>query len=446
MECGTRGSHGCECPEYVATTVVADPGGSPSRDAPPFPRGQPWPRECSFGRLADALFAVSTGPAAAVKVAGPPGAPAVFGAATGEPRPVVVPANVIVLSADAPAGPTILRGGPDPDAAGTIVRVLGALDGVRVEAGGAGGVGIELACGASGQPRLHAVRVDGGGTLDPSGAGSSSAIVGGLRAGILVTSTCGARLERVEASAASGAALSVEPGSAGTVLVSGGSFGGSETGIWLRGGTTSVAPDGSYAVTVSGNAGEGIAVGGGLDQVSPLRTVRATLDHVVVTANGGVGVSVGDLVEPGSSARLVGCDVSANGRTRWRTSGGGTDVYRVGGILLRIEQASTLEYRGNRLWSNVGDQLAFESEGTWTIGPAACGPDTNVFACVTLPALALRIFSTHGTGSVTAPYDKWPGPASRPYQDYIESPEVSVPAGEWCGADPGVPAAPACIP
>jgi hypothetical protein len=447
MECGTRGSGACECPEYAGTTVVADPGGSPSRDRVPFPRGQAWPRECSFGRLADALFAVSTAPAGTVKVAGDAGAPAVFGAATGEPRPLVVPANVTVLAAAAPTGPTVIRGGPDPDSAGTLVRVLGALDGVWIEAGGSRGAGIEVACGGPGVPWLHAVRVDGGGIFDPAGAGSSGAVTGGLRAGISVTSTCGARLQHVESTAVSGPALSVEPGSAGTVLVSGGSFEGSETGIWLRGGTTIVAPDGSYAVTVSGNAGEGIVVGAAVGEVVPTaRTIPgATLDHVVVTANGGVGIWIKRIAEPGSLVRLVGCDVSANGRTRVRTSGNATYARRVGGMLVALENPATLEFRGNRLWSNAGDQLAFESDASWTIGPSVCGPDTNVFACIEANVQrGIHIFTS--TGQVIAPNNRWPGPASGPYQDYI-GPGVSVfPDNAFCGPGAGVPEMPACIP
>jgi hypothetical protein len=449
MECGTRGSGACECPEYVGTTVVADPGGSPSRDRVPFPRGQAWPRECSFGRLADALFAVSTAPVGTVKVAGDAGAPAVFGTATGEPRPLVVPANVTVLAAAAPAGPTVIRGGPDPDSVGTLVRVLGALDGVRIEAGGSQGAGIEVGCGGSGVPWLHAVRVDGGGIFDATGAGS---VTGGLRAGISVTSTCGARLQHVDASAVSGPALSVEPGSAGTVLVSGGSFGGSETGIWLRGGTTTIAPDGSYGVTVSGNAGEGIVVGAAVEENGPLRTVPgATLDHVVVTANGGVGILIRRIVEPGSRVvRLVGCDVSANGRTQQRVSGNLSHARRVGGALVVLANPATLDFRGNRLWSNAGDQLAFESSdaSSWTIGPSVCGPDTNVFACMEANVQrAIHIYTLNLTGRVNAPNNRWPGGAIGPYQDYIVPPEVVVvPDNAYCGADPGVPDMPACIP
>jgi hypothetical protein len=445
MECGTRGSGACECPEYAGTTVVADPGGSPSRDRVPFPRGQASPRECSFGSLADALLAVSTAPAGTVQVAGKAGAPAVFGAATGEPRPLVVPASVTVVAAAAPTGPTVIRGGPDPDAAGTLVRVLGALDGVRIEAGGSRGAALELGCGASGAPLLRGVRVDGGGTFDPSGAGTSGAIVNGLRAGISVSGACGARLQRVEVSGVWGPALAVEAGT-GTVRVEGGSFGGSEIGIWLRGGTTTVAPDGSSAVTVSGNAGEGIVVGAAADEIKPpRRTVPgATLDHVVVTANRGVGIWVNMLTEPGSLVRLVGCDVSANGRVRVRTSGPDYDARRVGGVHAVLALSTTLEYRGNRLWSNTGDQLALESDSSLTIGPGVCGPDTNVFACVTSPDLAVRL-STFGSGSVSAPNNRWPGTIGSPYQDYI-GPGVSVPGNAYCGPTAGVPDMPACIP
>jgi hypothetical protein len=324
------------------------------------------------------------------------------------------------------------------------VRVLGALDGVRIEAGGSRGAGIEVACGGPGVPWLHAVRVDGGGIFDPAGA-----VTGGLRAGISVTSTCGARLQHVEATAVSGPALSVEPGSAGTVAVSGGSFGGSETGIWLRGGTTLVAPDGSNAVTVSGNAGEGIVVGAAVGEVLPSpRTISgATFDHAVVTANGGVGIWIKRIAEPGSVVSLVGCDVSANGRTRVRTSGNTTDARRVGGALVALANPATLDFRGNRLWSNAGDQLAFESDASWTIGPTTCGSDSNLFACVTSLDFAVRIFTISvPPGSVNAPFNRWPGTSNSPYQEYV-GPGVSVvPDNAFCGPGAGVPDMPACIP
>ena len=115
-------------------------------------------------------------------------------------------------------------------------------------------------------------------------------------------------------------------------------------------------------------------------------------------------------------------------------------------MLVALDLSTTLEYRGNRLWSNAGDQLAFESDAPWTIGPASCGPDTNVFACVTAPPdFAIRIF-TFGSGSVNAPFNRWPGPSNSPYQDYIGPPVSVVPDNAFCGPGAGVPDMPACIP
>jgi hypothetical protein len=431
LECGTRAG-ACECPEYAGTVVVADPGGSPSRDAVPFPRGQATPRECRFGSLADALVSLSATTApGTVTIAGEAGAAAVFGAATGEPWPLLIPSNVTVRAAPAPAGPSTIRAGTDPASAGTLVRVLGTLDGLRIEGGGARGVGLELACGLAGAPTLRNVRVDGGGILDPS-----LAVTAGLRAGVSVTGTCGARLEGVEVTGVAGPALSVEPG-AGAVQVVGGTYGGNEIGVWLRGGTTTFTPDGASSVTVSGNAWLGFLVGGGIGSTNPLATVpAATLDRVVVSRNGAVGVVVARLVEPGSLVQLRSCDVSENGRTRIFTRG---DSRQIGGVLVSAASPATLDFRGNRLWSNSGDQLVIESDSFWLLGPSSCGADTSLFACQGPNQWALRFT---GGGSVAPVFFQWPG---NPASSYV-SPGVWITQSQICfGSAPGEPAMPVCL-
>jgi len=447
MECGTRGSGACECPEpeNLVTFVVADPRGSPSRSVVPFPRGQANPRECSFGRLADALLAVSTGVASTVAIAGDPGVPAVFGTATAEPWPLVVPFNVTLRGAQAPVADSVIRAGPEPSAAGTILRVLGSVAGVRIDGGGARGAGIELGCGTGPGPSLEDVVVDGGGSVDPTGA-----VTAGLRAGVsILAASCGSRLERVAVTGVAGPAFDVEA-SASTQVV-GGSFSGSEVGMWLRGGRTTVSPDGTSRVRVSGNAGLGIVIGGGADLMAPHATVpQAVIDRADVTLNGGLGVLVSRLAEAGSSVTLTRCDVSGNGRMRPFMSGGG-DPRQVGGVVLSLgSQATLAAFAGNRLWSNAGDQLVIESDANWVIGPSACGADTNQFTCVSLGAWALRIF---GFGSVSAQNDRWPGTSDDPFFGFI-GPNVTVPkvptvlTYKVCAGPlfPGEPALPACLP
>jgi hypothetical protein len=408
LECGTRGSGACECPEYASTVVVADPRGSPSRDAFPFPRGQAFPRECSFGKLADALVTLSATTApATVTIAGEPGEAGVFGAATGEPWPLVVPANVTIRAAPAPAGPSVIRAGADPALAGTLVRVLGMLDGLRIEGGGARAVGVELACGQGGTPTLRRVRVDGGGTLDPS-----HVVTAGLRAGVSVSNgACAALLMDTDVTGVAGPALAVEPG-AGTVEVVGGSYGGSEIGVWLRGGTTTLVPDGASSVTVSDNAWLGILVGGGLDSTAPLAAIPgATLDHVAVSRNGAVGVVVSRLDEASSSVRLSSCDVSENGRARVVMSGPAGIQRQVGGVLVSLQTGSRLEYAGNRLWSNSGDQLVVETDSSWSLGVCSCGAGTNLFACVS-PGPTQWALRHVGSGFLEAACFRWPGDPS----------------------------------
>ncbi len=305
MHCGTRGG-GCECPEYIGTVVVAGAGGALDRNLPPYPRGQASPPECRFGKLADALFlATTTGPAT-VQVVGNAGAQVVFGTATAESWPLTVRPNVTVLPADAPAGATVIRGAPG---AAKLAVVQGVLQGVRVEGGGATGTGVELACGASGVPALRGVSVDGGGVLDPS-----NVVTGGLASGIAVTGACGARITGAAVSAVSGPALAIEPTGAASVVVLGGTFGGSEIGIRIRGGAVTIAPDPDGASTpiVSGNAGEGIVFGGGVGGAL-FAVPDATIDRAVVSHNGGTGIVLASLSEPASHVRLHRCDVRGTG-------------------------------------------------------------------------------------------------------------------------------------
>jgi hypothetical protein len=439
LECGMRGSGACECPEYVGTVVVADPGGSPSRDTVPFPRGQASPRECRFGSLADALvsLAATTVPGT-VTIAGEPGVAAVFGAETGEAWPLLVPSNVTVRAAPAPAGPSTIRGGTDAASAGTLVRVLGALEGLRIEGGGARGVGVELACEQAGAPALRNVRVEGGGFLDPS-----FVMTAGLGTGVSVTATCGARLEGVEVTGVAGPALSVEA-SAGVVQVVGGTYGGSEIGIWLRGGRTSVSPNGSARVSVAGNAWAGIAMSGGSNGglfgagVAP----AASIDGVDVAGNGGLGIIVSGLDPAGWSVALTRCDVSGNGRTRAFTIA----QRQAGGVLISLGAvpATLSGFAGNRLWSNAGDQLVIESDSNSQIGPSQCGPGTNVFACMAPGAWGVRGV---GTGTVYANNNRWPVLAGQAILDYIGG-TVSLSGSTPCYGPPasGEPAIPACLP
>jgi hypothetical protein len=196
-------------------------------------------------------------------------------------------------------------------------------------------------------------------------------------------------------------------------------------------------------VTVSGNAWLGILVGGGVGSTNPLATVpAATLDRVVVSRNGAVGVVVARLVEPNSLVQLLGCDISENGKARIFTRG---DSRQIGGVLVSAASPATLDYAGNRLWSNSGDQLVIESNSSWTLGPTSCGADTSLFACQGQDPDQWAIRKIGG-GTVQAQFFRWPG---SPASTYISpGPGIAVPSpSRTCdGSSPGEPAMPVCLP
>ena len=431
MVCGL--SHACECPEYAGTTIVADPRVASRRGAPPFPTGQPEPPECRFGRLWDALAAASSlaPTAATVEIRGAAGAPVVFGAGTGEGWPLAVAANVVLLGAAAPAGPTTIRGAPG---AARLVEVQGALEGVRVEGGGASGEGVALSCGASGTPSLDAVAVDGGAWLDPDGL-----FTAGLAAGVTVGGSCGARLAGVQVSAVAGPALTLalDPASAATADVLGGCFGESEVGIWIRGGKVSVRPDGATGTVVSANAEEGIVVGGIQPRLPPTgnATVDATLQGVTVLANGGTGLSIQSVLGT-SRVRTTACDVAENGAARAAIYGPSGGKRTAGGVFVALGPIAAFGFAGNRVWANAGDQLAFFSDTGWSVAPAACGADSNVFACVAGGSSGVALL---GAGTVQAARNVWP---ALPPHDWVTATVAN--ADDFCAAGPGVPAKPAC--
>ncbi len=449
MECpGVHGSDGCECPVYIGTTIVADRRGSPSASARPFPTGKPEPPECRFGRLGDALAAASSlAPTAAiVEIDGAAGDPVVFGTTTGEDWPLFVATNVTVLAAPPPAGPTVIRGGPG---AATLVDVRGALEGIRVEAGGATGTGVVASCAAGGFPTLRHVAVAGGGTLDVDGT-----VTAGLAQGVAVVTApggCGARLTGVQVTGVAGPALTigpVDPAAATTVEVLGGSFGASNTGVWIRGGrvTLNTDPETAASVVASGNAWEGVVVGGQGDRL-PFSTtaVEVALERVVIDGNGGTGLVLAELpLSPAQSrVRASGCDLHGNGAARPAQYGSASARRSAGGALVDLREMITeFTFGGNRLWSNQGDDLAFQSNASWSISPGVCGSSSNVFACAPgdCPGGHCSV-ATAGLGQVDAAYNVWPDLQVVPY--YVTS-AVKNTMTYCTGEEPGVPPIPSC--
>jgi hypothetical protein len=408
MACGDHGlaTGVCMCPEYAGTLVVAD-AASGSRVVAdlPKPTGSPEPPECRFGRLSDALSAAAARAPSAATVRIEGGAAVAFGAAAAEEWPLEVATNVTVVAADGER--PIVRA--DPAVATTLVVVRGAVDGLRVDGGGARRPGVEVACSGWNRPSLRRVEVDGQGTVDPDGI-----VTSGLTAGIVVTGQCGgARLTDVAARRVRGVALTINPDEVGTVEVLGGSFGASNYGIWVRAGNVALKPDPETAasVMVSGNAMHGVVIGGRSPLAVRGARVAATLERAVVTANGGSGILAAGL--PGSARiALSTCDVGENGVAANQVARYGAGSRSAGGILV-ANAGIDLEFTRNRIWANAADQLAFDSSATnWTIAAAACGVDSNVFACVAGEPTCLSggacAVAVSGGGAVQASRNVWP--------------------------------------
>ena len=423
LACGTRSPGGvvaCECPPgFTGPGFAADPvEGSPDPGAFPFPTGAARPPECRFKRLGDALSAAGAvaGPAV-VRAHGAEGAEIVFGDETsGDAFPLAVPANVTVRAAEAPAGATILRAHAPTEA--NVVVLQGRIEAFRIESDGATGAGVVTSCGASGRPSLDAVAVEGGQSL-----------ASGIDVG---PGTCGADLTDLDVSNVAGPALRVRADAGAPVAVPSGRFHASSVGIRVTGGKLTVGVEGEplSKVEVSGNAGEGIVLTGGMATVLDVQIHNAT-----VSDNGGTGIVL-DVVGQSSKLTLRGSTGVSNGVTSPRDYGGAT-TRQAGGILVSQVSLAAFTFLANRVYANGHDQLAFESSGPWSISPGACGPSSTLFACVDAGAYAV---SVAGSGTVDASNTVWPG---TPPAAYVNG---NVTASDWCSSQTGVPTPPATCP
>jgi hypothetical protein len=425
--------------------IVADPrAGQPGRAQA---AGSPQPPECRFARLTDALDAAAgRAVATTVRVEGGPGG-AEFGAVTPEEWPLVVTSNVSLL-ADVAGPEVIVRGEPGET---PLLSVQGALEGVRVVAGGATGVGIAVSCDGGTVPLLRDVTVDGEGVRfldDPT-----NIITTGLITGITVSGACGATLADVDVELVSSVALSItaDPASATTVQVLGGSYRESNFGIHVWSGKVLVAPspETAQSTIVTGNAIDGIVIGrtsgrAGLPPLqASLQPVGVRVDRVVVSRNGGGGIVAGAL-HSASRVSVTGCDISGNGAVREPRYG--TPSRGAGGMLVSVTSLSQFTFNGNRLWSNAWDQLAFDSLGPWLISADECGPETNVFACMPDTCRntgGVCAVAVPAGGAVGAMHVVWPG---LPTVSYASPDVTGLDADEYCTfAHTAVPPAPTCL-
>jgi hypothetical protein len=416
--------------------VVADPEILATGRTPPPAIGIPQPPECRFGDLRAALAAAAAqAPRAATVRVENVSATGPYARVTAQAAPLVVPANVSVVPASGNPTP-VVRGEPG---ASPIVRVEGALEGVRVEGGGATGIGIAMTCGASGAPSLRHVTVDGEGVLDPSGL-----VTAGLTSGVTVAGACGARLVGVDVEAVSSVALTLgaDPLNAGTIEVLGGSYTASSFGIHVRAGQVTVAPDPDTAAStiVSSNAVDGIVIGrnfSGLQASGVL--VDVGLDAAVVRDNGGTGIVMAAL-HSDSKVRVTRCDIVANGSARAVRYG--SPVRTAGGVLVALSPIADFGFLGNRLWLNNSDQLAFDSLTTWSIAAGTCGSDTNVFACMLPTCISNGPCAVAApTATVHAGQNVWP---DTPPISYVSPNVDGVAAGYCLASDTAVPPVPTC--
>lgn len=420
LVCGTRsGAPACECAAYEGAERTVDPVLGSASGALPFPSGALTPAPCRFRSLADgvARAAEVAGPATVQVRSDTPGGELVFGEATGD-VPLAIPADVTVLAAPAPAGATVLRAAAATGA--PLVALEGRLEGFRIEGGAATGAGVAMTCGATGKPTLEEVAVDGGGALTT---------------GVDVSGGCGAELRGVDVANVAGPALRVRADASAQVTVHGGALRDSAGGVRITGGKVTLGAQGDPlgAVAISGNSGDGLVLSG------TATVIDAQLHAAAISANAGTGVVV-DVVNPASRLAMVGCDVTANGATAARSYGGATQR-QAGGVLLRQAQLASFGFLANRVWANAGDQLAFESSGSWSLSAGACGGGSNVFRCVPAgpydPASGY-VIGVAGSGTVNASHNVWP----------VTPPDTAVSGAVttagWCGTEAGLPAPPQC--
>lgn len=409
--CVTRGPSGaCECDANGGTELAADPLLGSAPGAAPRPTGLATPSDCRFRKLGDALaVAAARGGVTTVKAYGAPGAPVTF---TGEAFPLVVPPDVTVAGADAPAGVTILQG--DAATSATMVTLQGTLQGVQLQNLSMTANGADLTCGATGMPVLRDVVI--------ASAGAQK-----LASGVTIAGACGALLERVDVSGAAGAALFVDVPSGAPITVGGSRLHGSGVGIDAIGGRLKLQPDPTTgaATEATDNTGYGVYLRGATK-------VEATLTGVLVARNGGTGLVINS-VPTTSTLTMTSCDVHSNGTGAPRPYGPVMSTRTAGGILVSQLALAVFQLKGNRVYANHGggsaDELAFESSGPWKLSTGFCDATTNLFGC----AGGGYAVSTTG-GAIDAQFTTWP--ISPPTATVNGSVDTSSYCGFWSTACP----------
>ncbi len=359
LVCGEKsGAPSCECPANGGPEFAADPAGSRTVDAAPYPTGVSSPPACRFGRLGDAVAAAAAHGAGAIARAY-----GTFGVAeTSEVLPLSVPTTVRLSGPDAPAAHAVLR-----LESGTAIGVdlQGAIEGLDVENVSSTGIAVATSCGETGKPSLKDVAVSGAGQLTN---------------GIRVGGACGAVLEGTQVRKAAEAALLVDAAAEAPVEVIGGGFRESGVGLEVRGGRVTLhGPQDAVHQLLVGFTSETLEIdaniGNGIALVGKETPIVLDAARVRVTNNDGTALRM-DALPPGSAVSVADSELSGNKAT---AQGSRYASGRSAGGVIVNQLLPLLSFSGNTVACNGGDQVGIYVVGAVDLAPDACGASSNFF-------------------------------------------------------------------
>jgi hypothetical protein len=362
----------CACPAVTDGSYHFDRDPAAVAIAEVAPTGAASPSACRLDGIEEALAkAAEFGPGGRAVFAGD-----AFAHAITSP-PFAIPAGV-TLTTTAPGDPsravlTIASLGSASSPA-VVLQPGAALEGFTIRNGGATtGAGIAFACDGTAGAALRAVRVE---ARQPGVTPPASAMR--LAIGVELTETCGAELEDVIVSGASGAGLSVDVGSGATpTTVVDSTFEGNGTGIVLRSGTLSI--DGSQ---IEANVRRGFWAKR-RDGAGPYPVVALAIEDTSFIANGDTGLKLEDLPDD-STVALSRIEITANHAT---TADSTHALGRLaGGLVLQGKRPVSFALKGSRIYGNDADQVGMWASPAWDLSGTATPPADacaapNVFAC-----------------------------------------------------------------
>ena len=376
LVCGTKsGAPTCECPENPGPEFAADPAGSRTLDAAPYPTGVTSPVACRFGRLGDALAAAAAHAAAHPEtgaVARAHGnAPVTFGLVeTGETFPLEIEPGVLLSTNGAAADPAswIIRADTSSSVDVVTLHDAANVEGFTIASVSASGDVVRLSCASRTTATLRNVVVDGGGVASR---------------GVKVNGPCDVEATELVITRAKGTGLHADVDLASAtepvtgVTISGGAIsdnGGN--GAEVRAGRLVLLGTATRPLVMARNGGFGVVAKA---REEAAVAIALDLEFADVSLNGEAGLVVRNLLQQGSSATIRSTDVHEN-KASSQSSETVTNR-RGGGAIIYGSPAVPLTLVGNRFFSNRYDQLAVVSSELWNLSGADCSGGANVFAC-----------------------------------------------------------------